>query len=153
MEDVVTMMGITDKLRDWVDDNIDDEDMYNDCLDIVDEIDEHYLKAFDNANLPLDMHGMPCNLDDIVWYDGKKMLVVAISHKGSVNIRNFGTKDAAFWVKASLVMHEPDTQEKIYKDTEKLSVDYARMQLHDAYCIEIAIRKLLYRQQILDSKI
>ena len=149
---MVIDMNITEKLRDWADEHIEDDDLYENCLDIADEIDERFFKVMDNVNVPKDMHGEPCFLDDVVWFNGSKMVVVAISHKDKVNIRDFGTKNAAFWVKSSHVMHEPDSQEKIYEDMENVAVKYAHMQLADAYCIELEIKKLLNRQKILDGK-
>lgn len=149
------MLGITEELRDYVFYDIEDENAANTLIDIADDIDEKYDKLLDNMNIARDMWGEPCCLDDVVYYKEEKFIVVAVSHKGNISIREFNKRNSgkgAIWVKASEVTHLVDSQEKIYEDMENLSVDYARMQLHDAYCIELAIKKLLKRQQVLDKK-
>lgn len=148
-------MSITDELRDYIFYDVDSEKLADTLTNLADEIDEQYDKLYDNAKLPRDMWDEPCFLDDAVYYGGDKYIVVAISHKGNINIREFDKRNSgkgAIWVKASEVSHELDTQEKIYQDMEDLSVKYAHMQLHDAYCIEIEIKKLLKRQKELDKK-
>ena len=61
-------MNVTKELRNWATVCLGDEDLYDDCMYIADEIDEAFHKYFDNANLPLDMYDEPCNLDDVVLY-------------------------------------------------------------------------------------
>lgn len=62
--------------------------------------------------MPLDADGEPCWLDDAVWHKGRKNLVVAVSHKGKVCIRDWEKRNSgegAVWVKAERVTHkEPE---------------------------------------------
>ena len=146
-------MEVTKELREWATYSLGDEDLYNDCMYLADEIDESFYKHFDNANLPLDMYDEPCNLDDVVLYKGKKYLVVAISHKGGLCIRDFNsrTRGGGFWIKSNEVTHGNDSQDKLYKDVEKLSKYCMQMKFPDENCIEAAIKQLLYRQHVLDD--
>lgn len=149
------MQSITEELRDYFFYDIEDDEICYALSDIADNIDDKYDKLLNNMNVARDMCGEPCCLDDVVYYKEEKFIVVAVSHKGKISIREFDKRDTgkgAVWVKASEVTHLIDSQEEIYKDMEELSVKYARMQLHDAYCIEIEIEKLLKRQQALDRK-
>ena len=79
-------------------------------------------------SMPLDADGEPCWLDDAVWHKGHKHLVVAVSHKGKVCIRDWGKRNSgegAVWVKADLVTHrKPDTQEDIDADAAKRPCQY-----------------------------
>ena len=147
-------MNVTKELRNWATICLGDEDLYDDCMYIADEIDEAFHKYFDNANLPLDMYDEPCNLDDVVLYEGEKYIVVAISHRGGLCIRHIDnkTRGGGFWIKSNEVMHGNDSQDKLYKDVEKLSEYCMQMKFPDENCIEAAIKQLLYRQQVLDGK-
>lgn len=128
--------------------------------DIIDKTGDEICKALEGAGYPLDMNDVPCALDDVVWHDGKKMKVVAISHKGSLSVRDFSRNDGkgAIWVKAKYVMHEePDTQQKIDEEVQELSTHLISMvnpntQWSCKDYLETEIHKLLERQRKLDVK-
>lgn len=78
--------------------------------------------------IPLDADGQPCHLDDAVWHKGCMHLVVAVSHKGKVCIRDWETRDSgkgAVWVKAEYVTHrKPDSMEAIRDDATMPAATY-----------------------------
>ena len=115
-------------------------------------------QLFENDNMPIDTDGQPCFLDDAVWYKGRKHLVVAVSHKGHVNIRDWEKRDCgngAVWVKADLVTHrEPDTQEAIDNDATISPQAYYRkyigseaVVMDEAELTEAMCKHLLARQR------
>jgi hypothetical protein len=77
----------------------------------------------EGVNVPFDAEGQPCCLDDGVYYKGRLHLVVAVSHKGKVCIREWERRNSgngAIWVKADLVTHrKPDTLEDVQHDAEE----------------------------------
>lgn len=98
--------------------------------------------------IPHDADGEPCWLDDAVWHRRRKHLIVAVSHKGKVCIRDWETRDSgegAVWVKAEFVSHrKPDTQDDLEADVE----EWVNENL-DGYPVEAfgAIKEFLRRQR------
>lgn len=136
-------MSITDDLRDFVFYEVNEEETADKLIDLADDIDEAYVRLLSKASLPRDMNGDPCYLDDIVWHKGDKYLVVAVSHKGMVNIREFDKRNSgkgAVWVNASEVFHkEPDGWEKIVGDAVVAPEKYCKkhdLLHHGAYNAE-----------------
>lgn len=106
-------MNVTEKMRHYIYSTVTNVDVYEDLLDIADDIDEQFYKMFDNINLPVSADGEICHLDDVVYYGGVKHVIVAISHKNKVNIRHALRNDSkgAFWVKASEVYGKKEKEE------------------------------------------
>lgn len=71
--------------------------------------------------------GRPVALGSRVWLGDQEMRVVAVSHRRRIAIREW-TKErgrGAFWVPADKVtVEEPDTQERIDADAQKMTDDY-----------------------------
>lgn len=78
--------------------------------------------------MPPDADDEPCFLGDAVWHRGRKHLVVAVSHRGKVCIRDWETRDSgrgAVWVEAERVTHrKPDAQEALEADAAKDPCEY-----------------------------
>jgi len=89
-------MGVLSKLTRIVEDTL-----LRDDASIHDVVQNRIL------HFPPDKYGVPCLLDDIVWYRDTKHLVVAINRNGKVAIRNLNNRDGkgTFWLKSVQVTH------------------------------------------------
>lgn len=130
--DVDALLELADRIakRAEIPSYIDTMVSHGDLLEYSNDIRDAVKGAKASKPMPLDADGQPCFLDDAVWHKGRKHLVVAVSHKGKVCIRDWETRDSgsgAVWVKAERVTRrKPDTQEDIDTDARLSFLEYTK---------------------------
>lgn len=108
-----------------------------------------------DAKVLRDAENIPIYLNETVYYENEPYTVRVIgidrtSYEEFLRIQS--DKGVSKYPKPKDVLHHAkDTQEAIIQDVEELATKCARGEAGDAYTIELAFKRLLERQQILEK--